>query len=109
MDLYIGKTMFIRVFIIKFPNENKKELAATFIESLKPRFDKESKILDFQTLDIGEGKLLNIARYKNKVEFEETNKWLAPEFTSMIKELDGVVESIPGEVIFTYSRQINNK
>ena len=47
--------MFIRVFIIKFPNENKKELAATFIE-FKPRFDKESKILDFQTLDIGEGK-----------------------------------------------------
>ena len=40
---------------------------------------------------------------------EETNKLLAPEFTSMIKELDGVVESIPGEVIFTYSRQINNK
>ena len=64
--------MFIRVFIIKFPNENKKELAATFIESLKPRFDKD-KILDFQTFHI-EGKLY-IARYKNKVEFEETNKW----------------------------------
>ena len=42
--------MFIRVFIIKFPNENKKELAATFIDSLKPRFHKESKILEFQTL-----------------------------------------------------------
>ena len=40
---------------------------------------------------------------------EETNKLLAPEFTSMIKELDGVVECILGEVIFTYSRRINNK
>ena len=54
--------MFIRVFIVKFPNENKKELAVTFISSLKPKFDSESRILDFQTLDIGEGKLLNIAR-----------------------------------------------
>jgi hypothetical protein len=40
---------------------------------------------------------------------EETNKLLAPEFTSMINELDGVVESISGEVIFSYSIQINNK
>ena len=35
--------MFIRVFIIKFPNENKKDLAATFMESLKPKFDKNLK------------------------------------------------------------------
>ena len=96
--------MFIRIFIIKFPNENKKELAATFIESLKPRFDKESKILDFQTLDIGEGKLLNIARYTNKAEFEETNKWFHPKFTSMMKELDGILENIPGETIIEYKR-----
>ena len=40
---------------------------------------------------------------------EETNKLLAPEFTSMIKELDGLVEGIDGEVIFSYSRRINNK
>ena len=45
----------------------------------------------------------------NKKDFEETNKWLAPECTLMKKELDSVVESMPGEVIFTYSRQINNK
>ena len=96
--------MFIRVFIVKFPNENKKELATTFIESLKPRFDKESKILDFQTLDIGEGKLLNIARYKNKVEFEETNEWFHPKFISMMKELDGILENIPGETIIEYNR-----
>ena len=49
--------MFIRIFIIKFPNENKKELADTFIESLKPKFNKVSKKLDFQTSDIGEEKL----------------------------------------------------
>ena len=46
---------------------------------------------------------------RNKKDFEETSKWLAPEFTLMIKELDNVVESMPREVIFTYSRQINDK
>jgi len=25
----------------------------------------------------------------------------------MMKELDGIVESIPGEVVFSWSRQIN--
>ena len=101
--------MYIRVLLIKFPNENRKKLVLAFINSMQQKFDQQSKIIDFQILDIGEGKILNIARYHNKKDFEETNKWLAPEFTSMIKELDGVVESIPGEVIFTYSRQINNK
>ena len=81
-----------------------KELAATFIESLKPRFDKESKILDFQTLDIGEGKLLNIARYKNKEEFEETNKWFHPKFTSMMKELDGILENILVKLLLNIKR-----
>ena len=101
--------MYIRVFIIKFPNENKKKLVLAFINSMQGKFDQKSKIIDFQILDIGEGKILNIARYKNKNDFEDTNKWLAPEFTTMIKELDGVVDSIPGEVIFSYYRQINNK
>ena len=64
-------------------------MTTTFIDSLKPKFDKGSKILDFQTLDIGERKLLNIARYKDKIEFEETNQWFHPKFTSLIKELDG--------------------
>ena len=96
--------MFIRVFIVKFPNENKKELAVTFISSLKPKFDSESRILDFQTLDIGEGKLLNIARYANKIDFEETNKWFHPKFTTMMKELDGILENIPEETIIEYKR-----
>ena len=52
-------------------------------------------------------KLLNIAKYNNKKDFEDTNKWLQPLFTKMMKELDGVVESIPGEVVFSWSRQIN--
>ena len=57
--------------------------------------------------DIGEGKILNIAKYNSKKDFEETNKWLQPLFTKMMKELDGIVESIPGEVVFSWSRQIN--
>ena len=53
--------MFIIVIITKFPNENKKQIALAFINSIAHRFDNESKIIDFQILDIGEGKILNIA------------------------------------------------
>ena len=74
---------------------------------MTPRFQNDSKLLDFQVLDIGEGKILNIAKYNSKKDYEETNKWLQPLFTKMMKELDGIVESIPGEVVFSWSRQIN--
>ena len=63
-----------------------------------------SKLLDFQILDIGEGKILNIAKYNNKKDFEDTNKWLQPLFTKMMKELDGILENIPGETIIEYKR-----
>ena len=39
--------MFIRVIITKFPNENKKQIALAFINSVSPRFDNESKYSRF--------------------------------------------------------------
>ena len=90
--------MFIRVIITKFPNDNKKQLALAFISTVTPKFQSDSKLLDFQILDIGEGKILNIAKYNNKKDYEDTK---------MMKELDGVVESIPGEVVYSWTRQIN--
>ena len=63
--------MYIRVLLIKFPNENRKKLVLAFINSMQQKFDQKSKIIDFQILDIGEGKILNIARYHNKKDFEE--------------------------------------
>ena len=54
-----------------------------------------------------EGKILNIAKYPTKKDFEEANKWLQPEFSKMVKELDGVVESLPGEVIYNWNREDN--
>ena len=96
--------MFVRVFIAKFPNENKKNIAATVIASFGAKFKNESKLLDLIVLDIGEGKLLNIARYNNKIEYEQANKWLQPEFSKMVKELEGIVESFPGEVIYHWDR-----
>lgn len=100
--------MYIRVFISRFPNENKKKLALAFIQTITPKFETSaSKLIEFQILDIGEGKILNIAKYNNKKDFEETNKWLQPEFIKMMKELEGIVESIPGEVVYTWSRRIN--
>ena len=47
--------MFIRVIITKFPNDNKKQLALAFISTVTPKFQNDSKLLDFQILDIGEG------------------------------------------------------
>ena len=74
---------------------------------MQQKFNEES-IIDFQVLEIGK-KMLNIARYNNKKDLGKINKWLAPEFTLMKKELYSVVESMPEEAIFKYSRQINNK
>ena len=96
--------MFVRVFITKFPNENKKNIAVTVISSMKEKFLNETKLLELTVLDIGEGKLLNIAKYRNKQDFEESNKWLQPEFGKLVKELEGVVESFPGEVIYSWKR-----
>lgn len=96
--------MYVRVFIAKFPNENKKNIAATVISSFSNRFKNESKLIDLLVLDIGEGKLLNIARYNNESDFSAANKWLQPEFSKMVKELDGLVENFPGEVIYNWSR-----
>ena len=96
--------MYVRVFIAKFPNENKKNIAATVISSFSNRFKSESKLIDLLVLDIGEGKLLNIARYNNVNDYLEANKWLQPEFSKMVKELDGLVENFPGEVIYNWSR-----
>lgn len=97
--------MFIRVIITKFPNDNKKQLALAYITSYTQKFQNESSLLDFQILDIGEGKILNIAKYNSKKDFEETNKWLQPLYTKMMQELEGIVESIPGEVVFSWSRK----
>ena len=58
--------MLNRVIITKFPNDNKKQLALAFISTVTPRFQNDSKLLDFQVLDIGEGKILNIAKYNRK-------------------------------------------
>ena len=67
--------MFIRVIITKFPNDNKKQLALAFISTVTPKFQNDSKLLDFQILDIGEGKILNIAKYNNKlVKHNNNNK-----------------------------------
>ena len=48
--------------------------------------------------------LYDFAAFKNKIEFEETNKWFHPKFTSMMKELDGILENIPGQTIIEYKR-----
>ena len=90
-----------------FQTKIKKKIAATVIGSLGDRYKNDSKLLDLVVLDIGEGKILNIAKYPTKKDFEEANKWLQPEFSRMVKELDGLVESFPGEVIYNWHREDN--
>ena len=40
--------MLIRVIITKFPNDNKKQLALAFISTVAPKFQNDSKLIDFQ-------------------------------------------------------------
>ena len=50
----------------------------------------------------GEGQLFSIARYNNKKGFDNTNKWAGQISKKNVQELDGVVESIPGDLISSY-------
>ena len=40
------------------------------------------------------GKILNIAKYNNKKDYQNTNKWFQLLFAKMMKEFEGVVKSI---------------
>lgn len=99
--------MYLRVFISKFPNAMKAKLCLTYMQSTIPKLESESNLVRFRIMDIGEGKLLNVAEYKSKEDFEVANKWLGPMILQGVKELDGVIESITGDVIFSWERGIN--
>ena len=96
--------MIMRIFIIKFPSDTKKSLALSFIKSLDERFNKESKIIQYDAIDIGEGKILTVAKYNNNEDFLETNKWLKPLTITMIKDLTGVLEDLSGEILHSFTR-----
>ena len=65
-------------------------------------YRKKSKCLSVEFIKTGEGQLVSIARYKTKEDFDETNKWSGPIFKKNVNELEGVVESIPGDLISSY-------
>ena len=96
--------MITRIFIIKFPSETKKNLALAWMKNLDDRFNKESKIIQYDAIDIGEGKILTVAKYNNNQDFLETNKWLKPLTVTMIKDLTGVIEDLSGEVLHSFTR-----
>ena len=70
-----------------------------------PALEKDSKIQEIMFLDIGEGKLLAIAKYPSEEDFLETNKWIYPVISKNVKELDGVFESIPGDLLIHWNRE----
>ena len=96
--------MITRIFIIKFPSETKKNLALAWMKNLDDRFNKESKIIQYDAIDIGEGKILTVAKYNSNEDFLETNKWLKPLTVTMIKDLTGVIEDLSGEVLHSFTR-----
>ena len=95
--------MHIRVMKYKFPSEIKANLFISLIKAqMYDLYKKKSKCLSVEFIKTGEGKLLSIARYNNIEEFIETNKWSGPIFKKNVNELEGVIESIPGELISSY-------
>ena len=62
--------MFIRVGITKFPNTTKANLIlAVWKTDIFPELVKNSKIQEITFLDIGEGKLLSIAKYPSEKDY----------------------------------------
>ena len=98
--------MHIRVMKYKFSSEVKANLFISLIKvQMFDEYKKKSKCLSVEFIKTGEGQLLSIARYNTKEDFNETNKWSAPIFKNNVSELDGVVESIPGDLITSYIKE----
>ena len=95
--------MHIRVMKYKFPSEIKANLFISLIKAeMYSEYKKKSKCLSVEIIKLGEGQLLSIARYYTKEDFEDTNKWSGPIFKKNVNELDGVIESMPGDLISSY-------
>ena len=95
--------MHIRVMKYKFPNEVKANLFISLIKAqMYDEYKKKSKCLSVEFIKTGEGQLVSIARYNSKEDFNETNKWSGPIFKKNVSELEGVIESIPGDLISSY-------
>ena len=59
----------------------------------------KSECLSVEFIKTEERQLFSIARYNNKKGFDDSNKWAGPIFKKNVKELDGVVEAIPRNLI----------
>ncbi len=95
--------MHIRIMKYKFPSETKANLFISLIKAqMYDEYKNKSECLSVEFIKTGEGQLLSIARYNNKKDFDDTNKWAGPIFKKNVQELDGVVESIPGDLISSY-------
>ena len=95
--------MHIRIMKYKFPNETKANLFINLIKGqMYEEYKKRSKCLSVEFIKTGEGQLVSIARYNNENDFKETNNWAGPIFKKNVSELDGVVESLPGNLISSY-------
>lgn len=99
--------MYLRVFISRFLSAMKARLCLTYMQSTILKLESESDLVRFRIMDIVEGKLLNVAKYKTKEDFEATNRWFFPMILQGVKELDGIIESIPGEVIISREKRTN--
>ena len=96
--------MYMRIFITKFPDKTKAKLFLSIWKTdMLPTLKQDSKILEVSFLDIGEGKLLAVAKYSSEDDFQKTNKWLYPLTVKNVKALDGIVESIPGNLIIHWN------
>ena len=88
----------------KFPSETKANLFISLIKAqMYDEYKNKSECLSVEFIKTGVGELLSIARYNNKMDFD-TNKWAGLIFKKNVQELDGVVESIPGDLISSYFR-----
>ena len=94
----------MRIIIIKFPSETKKGLALSWMKNLDDRLNKDSKIIQYDAIDIGEGKILTVAKYNSNEDFLETNKWLKPLVVTMTKDLTGIVEDLSGDILHSFIR-----
>ena len=95
--------MHIRIMKYKFASEVKANLFINLIKAqMYAEYKLKSKCLSVEFIKTGEGQLISIAKYNSKEDFNETNKWSGPIFKKNVTELEGIIESMPGDLISSY-------
>ena len=105
LQLLSGNKMYLRMAMLRFPNQAKADafilmMKGVFYEKLKTETLQQEQI----TIKTGEGKLIGIGFYKSEEDFKKSSNSVKKMFSDSMKSLDGVFEWQDGTIVAHWKR-----